>query len=95
MFSILKLGVFLNCMLQSQWRLVFLLWICDAFAKLVSHRADLVITQQASTPANVNYINLGLELYLNFLIAAAGTNFNVEIEMGQNNMIIIMVLSFK
>ncbi|XP_059159672.1 protein ARV1-like [Physella acuta] len=61
----------INSQHESEWRLVFLLWICDAFAKLVSHRADLVITQQASTPANVNYINLGLELYLNFIIAAA------------------------
>ncbi|CAL1544291.1 unnamed protein product [Lymnaea stagnalis] len=60
----------LNTQFDAHWRLAFLFWICDAFSKLVLQRVELTNSQPSSGSEYVNYTYLGLELYLNFIIAA-------------------------
>ncbi|BFZ12336.1 hypothetical protein BsWGS_15375 [Bradybaena similaris] len=59
----------INTQFDSHWKLAVLLWICDAFIKLVVQRAELASRYVDTEPFNYTYI--GLELYLNFIIAVA------------------------
>lgn len=54
---------------DSPWHLALLLWICDAFSNLVLQRSELSSKGLLSEDP-INYSYLGLELYLNYIIAA-------------------------
>ena len=67
----------INTQFQSHWRLALILWVCDAFVKLVIHRSGLVGNQihhlpdGASRGQRYTYLGLELELYLNYIVAAS------------------------
>lgn len=60
----------LNRQFDAHWRLALLFWISDAFTKLVLQRSEQTNSQPSSASEYFNYTYLGLELYLNFIIAA-------------------------
>ncbi|KAK3783417.1 hypothetical protein RRG08_033678 [Elysia crispata] len=55
---------------DSPWHLALLLWICDAFSKLVLQRSELS-SKGLLGEDPINYSYLGMELYLNYIIAAS------------------------
>ncbi|GFS06987.1 protein ARV1-like [Elysia marginata] len=60
----------INTKSDSPWHLALLLWICDAFSKLVLQRSELS-NKGLLGEHPINYSYLGLELYLNYIIAAS------------------------
>uniref|UniRef100_A0A0B7AB26 Protein ARV n=1 Tax=Arion vulgaris TaxID=1028688 RepID=A0A0B7AB26_9EUPU len=60
--------ILINTKFDSHWKLALLLCMCDAFIKLVIQRTALASQNSDSEP--FNYVFIGLELYLNFIVAA-------------------------
>ncbi|XP_005101724.1 protein ARV1 [Aplysia californica] len=60
----------INTQFESHWRLALVLWVCDAFAKLVLQRSELTSGPHNSLDG-IQYTHLGLELYLNYIVAAS------------------------
>jgi len=66
----------INTEFKSQWRLALILWVCDAFVKLVVQRSGPEGSKGQEGPSNSPpgsppVVYLGYELYLNYLVAAS------------------------
>ncbi|XP_055880323.1 protein ARV1-like isoform X1 [Biomphalaria glabrata] len=60
----------INTSFNSHWRLALILWICDAFTKLILERSEITGQQFTTNFEYINYAFLGMELYSNYIIAA-------------------------
>ncbi|KAH9500949.1 sterol homeostasis protein [Bulinus truncatus] len=60
----------INASFNSHWRLALILWICDAFTKLIIQRTESINQQFSAHFEYINYSHLGWELYFNYIIAA-------------------------